>query len=241
MDPPAGREALEGGREGVGALALAEEERPAQGEQHVSRAVPEDLRDEVGSRGAGRGVVEADIGHPGAVAHVGDECDDGDAAVGEAPHGGRHGRVVRCLEHDAVADAPTTTESVEHLDGGVDVGVLAQVEASPHRSRAQRRQLVLEGGPDCRAEARRGLDHDVEQEGPGRQAQLGLLAVEVEHGLLDGADRPRAGPRATVEHPVDRRLRQAGLLGDVAHAVRVGSVGAHAPERNPGMPVLRSF
>ena len=143
-----GAKSLEGDREGVGALALAEEERPAQGEQHVSRAVPEDLRDEVGSRGAGRGVVEADIGNPGAVAHVGHQCDDGDAALGQAPHGGRHGRVIRCLEHDAVADAPTTTKSVQHLDCGVDVGVLAHVEASPHRSRAQRRKLVLEGGPN---------------------------------------------------------------------------------------------
>ena len=118
-----------------------------------------------------------------------------------------------------MADASATAEAVEHLHGRVDVGVLAQVEASPDRGRPHRRELVLERRPHGGAEAVRGLDDDVEQQAAGGQAQLGLLTVEVEHCLLHGAHGPSTDARPAVQHTVDRGLGQAGLLGDVTESV----------------------
>ena len=117
---------------------------------------------------------------------------------------------------------PARADRVQGRHGRTHIGALAQVEPRPDDCGAGRGQLGLEGLAHGGAEPRRRLHHHVEHEGPRAEPQLGLLAVEVEDGLLDGPHRASTDPGAGVEHPVDRRRGQAGLLGDVAQAVLVG-------------------
>jgi hypothetical protein len=52
------------------------------------------------------------------------------------------------------------------------------------------------------------------------------VPVQVDDGLPDLADRAGAHTRSFVEHPVDRRLADAGLPGDFPDRVRVRRHGS---------------
>ncbi len=221
-DPPTRRELGQPCGEGVGALPLAEEDRAAEGDEHVAGARPQPLRDEVCRGAACRGVVQADVGGSATAAHVGHQRHHGDAPIPQPERGRCDLRVVRGLQQHAVRGPPARADRVQSRDGRTHVSALAQVEACPDHGGTGRGQLGLEGLAHGGAEPCRRLHHHVEHEGPRAEPQLGLLAVEVEDGLLDGPDRASADTGAAVEHPVDRRRGQAGLLGDVAQAVLVG-------------------
>jgi hypothetical protein len=54
-----------------------------------------------------------------------------------------------------------------------------------------------------------------------RQPQLGALLVEVTDGLLDFQPGGLAHIRPFLQHPIDRRIAQPGLLSDLAGPVTV--------------------
>ena len=87
------------------------------------------------------------------------------------------------------------------------VRVFAEPEASPDGGRPGRPQLGLDGFPVRRREPLWSLDDDVEDNRPCSEPQLGLLAVQIEHRLLDRSNRAGARPGPPVEDPVDGRLR----------------------------------
>jgi hypothetical protein len=64
------------------------------------------------------------------------------------------------------------------------------------------------------------------------------LLIEVEHGLLDGAHRPRTHSRSTVQDPIHGRQTQPRLGGDVG--VPMGTV-RHTPEYGDHDGSLRGF
>jgi hypothetical protein len=57
---------------------------------------------------------------------------------------------------------------------------------------------------------------------PARDAQLGALPLQVGDGLLHLFDGAGPHPAALVQHPVDGRLAEPGLRGDLADAERSG-------------------
>ena len=109
-------------------------------------------------------------------------------------------------------------QGVDHLRGRPR---LPQVEPRPQHRRGEGGQFGLDGRAEGVGEPLRGLHHDVDQVAAPVEPQLGALFVQVGDRLHDlGAGvLPDAG--AVVEHAVDGRLAQPGLLGDLADLVPV--------------------
>jgi hypothetical protein len=104
------------------------------------------------------------------------------------------------------------------------------MEARPHHRRREGGQFRLDGRAEGVGEPPRGLHHHVDQVAPAVEPQLRPLFVQVGDRLrhLRAGVLPDTG--TVVEHAVDGRLAQPGLLGDLADlvAVRHGS-GSRSP------------
>ena len=112
-------------------------------------------------------------------------------------------------------------QPLEHLDGGVGIALLLQMESSADQRRSQVRQRGLQRDSHRRGESPRRLHDEVDEIGATGQANLIALPVEFGDGLPDLVGRARAHAGAAVQDPVDGRLAQPGLLGDLADAVAV--------------------
>ena len=227
-------------------LLLPEEAAVAQGREHRPIGRAEEVVQEVGGRRAGGRVVEADVRHPVGTAHVGDQRDGRDAALPGPLHGLRHRRVVGCLEDQAVADPPGRAHGVHRRGQRLGRGTLTRREARPHGGRARGGQRLLDRSRHGVPEAAGRVEHDVDEQGAPRKPHLRLLALQLEHRGLHGAHGAGADPRSSVEHPVHRRHRHAGLLRDVADPVAAADhppmvTGRTAHGQRHGIHALRSF
>ena len=194
----------------MGAIAQA-----AGDHRHLGPARPDESGDELAGGAPGGAVVEADIGGAGRVGDVGDQRDAGDAALGERIDRLAHGRMLQRHEGDAVdlaADAPELMGEQLRLEALDMLDPCAHVEGS---------ELVLRSRDQPAEQAEEavvpGRQQEAEPQGPERARRqrplhdIAELARRLQHAL-DGR-RPHAG--ALVEHPVDRRGRDARQACDV--------------------------
>ena len=221
-DRPCRRKLRERASEASPAVTLPAEVRTAERHEHGACRARAPLVDEVGGRGARGSVVDADVCDASAVRHVGDERDHRDAESNELVHRRADLRRVRGLEDHALRTAAGDAGEGAHDVGG-RAGVL-KVEPRADDRGSQVRQLRLERPPHCRREPWWRLHHEVDEERPSSDTQLARLPVELGDRLLDLRHGALPHARSPVEHTIDGRQAQAGLLGDLAHSVRMGHV-----------------
>ena len=95
------------------------------------------------------------------------------------------------------------------------------MKARAHHGRRECRQFGLDRGPEGVGEPLWRLHDNVDEVAAADQPQLGTLLVQVGDGLHDLCPGVFSHPGPLVEHTVDGRLAQPGLLRDLADLVAV--------------------